>query len=286
MIADWLPRYTAWLVIVLGCALLLAGCMVLATPATPPDRSAVPSGPLTVMAAASLAGAFTEIGQTFEAAHPNVDVQFNFAGSQQLTLQLAQGAPADVFASADTPQMTAAIAAGRVVTGTPRTLVTNRLVIALPANNPANLKDIGDLARPGVKLLMADPAVPVGHYTLTFFDLANQSGAYGSHFAELARQNVVSYEENVKAVLSKVLLGEVDAGIVYTSDVTGDTAQHVGVIEIPEALNVVAQYFIAPVGDSRQPALAQAFIDLTTSAEGQTILARYGFMPPPAPPAP
>lgn len=270
-----------WAVVGLSCVLLLAGCLAPRTPASP-------SGTLTVMAAASLSGAFTEIGQAFKSAHPNFDVQFNFAGSQQLALQLAQGAPADVFASADAAQMTATIAAGRVLTDTPQPLVMNRLVIAYPIANPANLNDIGDLARPGVKLLMADPAVPVGHYTLAFLDLAGQSGAYGNNFAELARHNVVSYEENVKAVLSKVLLGEVDAGVVYTSDVTGDAARQVGTIEIPDALNVIAQYYIAPVHDSRQPALAQAFIDLVTSAAGQAILSRYGFMPvsgtpPPAP---
>lgn len=255
--------------IVSGC---LAASLVLASCAAPDRRSTQ----LTVMAAASLNGALTELGQAFTAAHPGVDLQFNFAGSQQLVFQLAQGAPADVFASADAVQMAAAIETGRVLTGTPQSLATNRLVIVYPVANPANLNTIDDLARPGLKLLVADPNAPVGRYTQAFFDQASQSRRYGAAFGDQVRQNIVSYEENVKAVLSKILLGEADAGVVYTSDIVDQT---VGVIDIPDDLNVPAQYYIAPIGNSPHAALAQAFVDLAVSPAGQAILARHGFGP-------
>lgn len=265
----WLGWHTvrAWaMTICLAGTLFLTSCVAA-------DR---PPARLTVMAAASLSEVMTEIGQAFTAAHPGVDLQFNFAGSHQLVFQLAQGAPADVFASADTTQMTAAIATGRVLTGTPQSLASNRLTIVYPAANPANLKTIGDLARPGLKLLVADPNAPVGRYAQVFFDQVSQSGRYGDAFGDQVRQNIVSYEENVKAVLSKVQLGEADAGIVYTSDAA---TSDVGVIEIPGDLNVMATYFIAPIGDSPQAALAQAFVDLAASPTGQAILAKHGFGP-------
>lgn len=251
---------------------IVVSCLVLVSCATPGSRPTQ----LTVMAAASLSGALTELGQAFTAAHPGVDLQFNFAGSQQLVFQLAQGAPSDVFASADAVQMAAAIETGRVLTGTPQSLATNRLVIVYPVANPANLNAIDDLARPGLKLLVADPNAPVGRYTQAFLDQASQSGRYGAAFGDQVRQNIVSYEENVKAVLSKILLGEADAGVVYTSDIVD---QVVGVIDIPDDLNVLAQYYIAPISNSPQAALAQAFVDLAVSPAGQAILAKHGFGP-------
>lgn len=265
----WVGWHTARVWAVMFC---LAGTLIL-TSCVASDR---PTARLTVMAAASLSEVMAEVGQAFTAAHPGVDLQFNFAGSQQLVFQLAQGAPVDVFASADATQMTAAIVTGRVLTGTPQSLATNRLTIVYPAANPANLNTIDDLARPGLKLLVADPNAPVGRYAQVFFDQVSQSGRYGDAFGDQVRQNIVSYEENVKAVLSKVQLGEADAGIVYTSDAA--TAD-VGVIEIPDDLNVMAHYFIAPIGDSPQAPLAQAFVDLAVSPAGQAILARHGFGP-------
>lgn len=264
-----LRQHTALGWIVAGC---LVGCLILASCAAPDRRPTQ----LTVMAAASLSDALTELGQAFTTAHPGVDLQFNFAGSQQLVFQLAQGAPADVFASADAVQMAAAIASGRVLTGTPQSLATNSLVIVYPVADPANLNTIDDLARPGLKLLVADPNAPVGRYTQAFFDQASQSGRYGDGFGDQVRQNIVSYEENVKAVLSKILLGEADAGVVYTSDIVD---QAVGVVDIPGDLNMLAQYYVAPVANSGQAALAQAFVDLAVSPTGQTILANHGFGP-------
>jgi molybdate transport system substrate-binding protein len=127
--------------------------------------------------------------------------------------------------------------------------------------------------------VLAAPEVPVGGYSLDFLEKASATVDYGETYSPTVLSNVVSYEENVRAVLSKVALGEADAGIVYTSDVTGDASEQVGRIDIPDELNTIASYPIAPVGDSQNPELAQAFVDYVLSADGQTVLVDHGFIP-------
>ncbi|MBI1878869.1 MAG: molybdate ABC transporter substrate-binding protein [Chloroflexi bacterium] len=235
---------------------------------------------LNVFAAASLTDAFNEIGQNFSAEHPGVTLTFNFAGSQQLAQQLGQGAPTDVFASANTKQMEVAILeAQRVMSGTERTFVLNRLVIIYPKDNPAGIAELQDLARPGVKVVLAAQEVPVGQYSQDFLDKAIQDAAFGFSFKDEVLQNVVSYEENVRAVLTKVALGEGDVGIVYTSDITAESVDQVGRIDIPDELNTIATYPIAVVGDSAYPNQAQAFVDYVLSPAAQAVLAKYGFIP-------
>jgi molybdate transport system substrate-binding protein len=234
---------------------------------------------LTAFAAASLTEAFTELGGQFESENPGTEMTFNFAGSQQLAQQIAQGAPADVFASADRKQMDAAIEAGRVDSDNVQALITNQLVVITPKDNPADVQSLADLARPGMKMLLAAEAVPVGRYSLEFLDKASQDPELGAGFKEAVVKNVVSYEENVRAVLSKVQLGEADAGIVYTSDVASTGAGEIGTLEIPDSLNVVATYYIAPLEDSPAPDLARSFIDYVLSPPGQQILSSYGFLP-------
>ncbi len=234
---------------------------------------------LTVFAAASLTEAFTEIGRQFETEHPGVRVTFNFAGSQQLVQQLGQGAPADVFASANNKQMGVAIEAGRVISGTQQTFVRNRLVVIYPQDNPAGVSGLADLARPGLHLVLAAKEVPVGQYSLDFLDKATQDPAFGAAYKENVLKNVMSYEENVRSVLAKVVLGEGDAGIVYTSDISGEGVDQVGRLDIPDGLNTVATYPLVVVGDSAYPTQAQAFVDYVLGASGQEILARYGFIP-------
>jgi molybdate transport system substrate-binding protein len=197
-----------------------------------------------------------------------------------LAQQLGQGAPADIFASANKKQMEVAILeAGRVISGTERTFVRNRLVVIYPADNPAGLTQLQDLTRPGLKLILAAQEVPVGQYSLDFLDKAAQDPAFGATFKEDVLKNVVSYEENVKSVLTKVSLGEGDVGIVYTSDISGDGAAQVGRLDIPDPLNTIASYPIAVVGDSAYPTQAQAFVEFVLSPIGQEVLARYGFIP-------
>jgi molybdate transport system substrate-binding protein len=234
---------------------------------------------LTVFAAASLTDALTEIGQNFTAEYPGVDFTFNFAGSQQLAQQLGQGAPADVFASANKTQMEAAIKGGRVVSGTEQTFVRNRLVVIYPADNPANITQLQDLAMPGLKLILAAKEVPVGQYSLDFLNKAITDTAFSPTFMADVLKNVVSYEDNVRSVLTKVSLGEGDAGIVYASDITGEGADRVGRLEIPDNLNTIATYPIAPISDSDFPRQVQAFVHYILSPAAQQVLAKYGFIP-------
>jgi molybdate transport system substrate-binding protein len=258
--------------------LLLSAC----TPAAAPE--AVPAAStnrttLVVLAAASLTEPFTEIAPHFEAAHPGVRISFNFSSSHQLAQQLANGSPADIFASANQKQMDVAVEAVRIDPGRAVPFVRNRLVVIIPQQNPARIETLQDLAQPGLKVILASKEVPVGQYSLEFLEKAAIDPAFSPDYQNQVMQNIVSYEDNVKAVLTKVLLGEADAGIVYLSDITSENAARVQQIDIPDHLNVIAIYPVAVISDSRSPDLAQAFVDLLLSQEGQAILARYGFIP-------
>ena len=267
--------------LLLGCA-----CTPQATPAAVaavtqagPTLSPAASGHLTVLAAASLTESFTELGNLFEAQNPGAKVTFNFAGSQKLAQQLDQGLPADVFASASKKYMEASAASGRVNRDDSRPFVKNRLVVISPRDNPAGIKELKDLAKPGLKLDLADKSVPVGQYSLDFLDKAVKDPAFGAAFKEDVLKNVISYEENVKAVLTKVYLGEADAGIVYVTDITPSAAEKVEKLDIPDALNTIATYPIAPISNSQNAGLARAFVALVLSPQGQQVMAKYGFIP-------
>jgi len=261
-------------------SLVLVACAPIAAPTQPAAGAATmtEATTLTVFAAASLTEAFTEIGENFSAANPGVKAIFNFAGSNQLATQIGEGAPADVFASANATQLNVAIETGRIMTGTQRTFVRNRLVVVTPSDNPAGLTGLPDLATPGVKIVFAAEAVPVGQYSLAFLDKAEADGSLGAGYKDAVVANVVSYEENVRAVLAKVTLGEADAGIVYTSDVAASKEGEVGQIEIPDNLNTVASYPIAPLSDSPNLELAQQFMGYVLAPEGQQVLVNYGFI--------
>lgn len=257
--------------------LLLAAACVACTPRAAPASSAPKT--LTVLAAASLIESFGELGKLFEARSPDVKVVFNFANSQQLAQQLDQGVEADVFASASTKYMDAAVQSSRIKKEDAKTFAQNRLVVIFPKDNPAGLKELKDLAKAGLKLDLADKSAPVGQYALDFLDKAVKDPGLGAAFKDQVLKNVVSYENNVKAVLNKVALGEVDAGIVYVTDITADAAGKVGRIDIPDALNTLAVYPIAPILDSKNPDVAKAFVALVLSPDGQAIMKKYGFIP-------
>lgn len=248
------------------------------TNSSAPSAAATKQTTLNVFAAASLTEAFGAIGKQFEAAHPGVSIAFNFAGSQQLAQQIGQGAPVDVFASANMKQMDVVVQSGQVISGTQRTFARNRLVVIHPKDNRAGINTLKDLAKPGVKIDLAAKAVPVGQYALDVLAKASNDPAYGASFQADVLKNVVSYEENVKAVLSKVALGEADAGVVYTSDISRNTAAKIGQIPIPDTLNTIAAYPIAPIKGSQNAALAQQFVEYVLSPEGQAILTSYGFL--------
>lgn len=253
--------------------LLLTGC-VLRGESQPARKSNSHTQTLTVFAAASLADAFDEIGLAFESQHPGLDVVLNYAGSQQLARQIVLGAPADVFASANQAQMQEAVKSGRVWME-PRTFARNRLVVVVPANNPLNIDSIGDLSRTGLQLVIADAVVPAGQYTRQF--LAQASFAYPDYSARVLT-NVVSFEQSVRAVLTKVQLAEADAGIVYQSDLS--KSNQITPLLIPDSLNATAHYPIAPLADSPLDSLARAFVDFVHTPAAQSILAQHGFKPP------
>jgi molybdate transport system substrate-binding protein len=233
---------------------------------------------LTIFTAASLVEPFDEIADLFESQNPGVDLILNFAGSQQLAHQIAQGAPCDVFASADTRQMDAIVQTGRINPQSPLTFTHNQLVVIFPAANPADIQTLQDLSKPGLKLVLAAAAVPVGNYSLQFLTKASGVPGFSRSFKQEVLNNVVSYESNVKAVLSKVLLGEADAGIVYTSDITDSNTNQLGTLPIPEDLNILADYLIAALTDSHHPQLANDYIAFIISPIGQEILSKHGFI--------
>ncbi|NDJ60697.1 MAG: molybdate ABC transporter substrate-binding protein [Chloroflexi bacterium] len=233
---------------------------------------------LIVFAAASLTDAFLAIETRFEAAHPDTDVIYNFAGSSTLAAQILQGAPADVFASANPHQMDAARAGGQIA-GEPQIFAYNRLALITPADNPAGIESLRDLATPGVRLVIAGLGVPARAYTDAMFSRLASAPTYGRDYWAAVRANVVSEEENVRQVLLKVLLGEADAGIVYRSDVTPGNTDRLRALPIPRLINARAQYPIAITAGSAQPERAAQFIDYVLSEPGQTILAAWSLIP-------
>ncbi|GAB3083668.1 molybdate ABC transporter substrate-binding protein [Isoptericola nanjingensis] len=237
----------------------LAGC---GAPASGDDGGTTT---LTVFAAASLKGSFEDLAEQFEAAHDGVDVQLSFAGSSDLVAQIQQGAPADVFASADTANMDKLV--GDDLVTDPRDFATNTLEIAVPPGNPAGVESLQDLASPDVKLVLCAPEVPCGAASAKVADAAGLD------------LRPVSEEQSVTDVLGKVIAGEADAGLVYVTDVAaaGDDVEGV---ELPEASEAVNTYPIAPVADAEQAELAQEFVDLVLSDDGRRTLAGFGFAAP------
>jgi molybdate transport system substrate-binding protein len=230
---------------------------------------------VTVFAAASLTDAFGEIGTAFEVAHPSVTARLNFAGSQTLRTQIELGAQADVFVSANSKEMNALVAGNFIADDAPHMFLTNQLVVIIPASNPARLVELSDLAKSGLKLVLAAQEVPAGNYSLQVFDKLD--AALGEGFKDKVLANVVSYESDVKQVVAKVQLGEADAGMVYASDAVA--APELQRIEIPVEYNIVATYPLAVLMKANHPELAQAFIEFVLSAEGQSILKKWGFLP-------
>ena len=229
--------------------------------------SSAPHGHLTVFAAASLKTTFTKIGAEFERAHPGTTVSFSFAGSSDLVSQLQQGAPADVFASADVPNMTKATR-DSLTASTPVDFASNTLEIAVPPGNPGHVASLADLTKPGVSVVVCAPAVPCG------------AAAVKVERAAGIRLAPVSEEQSVTDVLGKVRSGEADAGLVYVTDVRGARSAVVGVpfAQSSAAVNV---YPIATLKTSTDAALAQAFVGAVTGQPGQGILAAAGFRPAP-----
>ena len=223
-------------------------------------------GTLNVFAAASLTDAFKATGAAFTRNHPDAKVTFNFAGTPTLLTQIQQGASADVFASADQANMQKAVDAG-VTTGNPTAFAHNRLEIVVAAHNPKRIAGLPDLARSDVLYITEAATVPAGKYAAQALATAG------------VKANPRSFETDVKSVVTKVQLGEADAGIVYVTDVKSAGPRVAGV-EIPEALNVVATYPVAVVRGAQNGNGADAFITFLLSREGQALLQGFGFTAP------
>lgn len=250
-------------------------------PASPPPAAAGPAttglrGDLTIFAAASLTDAFQELDRRFEATSTTPRATLAFGGSSQLVAQLAQGARADLFASADPAQMRKAVENGSIV-GDPRDFATNRLTIIVPKDNPAKIRGLADLARPGLKFITVIDGVPIGSYTQQVLQKASQDPSNGSDFVARVNANVATRAQDVRQAVAMITLGEGDASIVYTSDITPASAPALAAIPIPEAFNVIATYPIAVVKGAANPADAERFIAFVLSDVGQGILAAWGF---------
>jgi molybdate transport system substrate-binding protein len=257
-------------------ALALASFVAAACPNDGPedgsgDTAAAREGvDLTVSAASSLTEAFTEIGDAFENSNPGVSVTFNFGPSDGLATQINEGAPVDVFASASPTWVDAVQDDGPGVTGR-ADFARNELAILVPSDNPAGIEAMDDLSEDDLRLVIAAEGVPAGDYAREILANAGIAGA--------ALANVVSNEEDVKAVITKVLSGDADAGIGYVTDVTPGVADQITLVPIPDEVNVIATYPIAVVSGSEEADLAQRFVDYVLG-EGQRTLAEYGFLHP------
>jgi molybdate transport system substrate-binding protein len=245
-------------------ALLLAACGGGGGTASSTPSSGSLSGYIQVFAAASLTASFDALGTSFHQANPGVGVNFNFAGTPTLVTQIEQGAPADVFASADTTNMDKLTADG-FTSGSSKVFARNQLEIVVAPGNPKGITGLADLAKPGVIYITEGPTVPAGKYSLQALATAG------------VKVTPKSLETSVTAVISKIELGEADAGMVYTTDITAAGTKVQGV-PIPAANNVIATYPIVAVKGTKSSAAASAFIDYVVSATGQSTLATYGFL--------
>lgn len=242
-----------------------------ATPTVPPLE-----GGIVVFAASSLTESFKELGEAFSKANPKAKVTFNFAASSALATQINEAAAADVFASADLNQMKNVVDKGNA--NKSAVFAKNSPVVVVPKGS-TTVATFNDLAKPGAKVVLAAPEVPIGRYSRDILKKASETGGISADFSDKALANLKSNEANVRAVLTKVQLGEADAGIVYRTDVAAAAGQ-VTVVEIPAAFNVVAEYPIATVKQSKNTAVAEAFVAFVRSSAGATILEKYGFGKP------
>lgn len=260
-------------VAILRQAILIISLLAVGCAGSEPEAATI-----TVFAAASLGPAFEQIADEFEAANPQLAVRLNLSGSQRLRTQLELGAGADVFASADTVQMDRAVEAG-LVDGKPLLFASTEMAVIASIQRGANVAHLKDLGEPGVTVVLAHPAVPAGAYSRALLDkLAAAGPEFGRDFSRRVLSNVVSEETSVKNVEQKVVLGAVDAGIVYSPGaITALASGSMHRLPIPEGYNVRASYPIAVLKDSRNLEWAREFVSFVVSSAGQEVLASHGF---------
>jgi len=258
------PRPRLWVAVCAAAvALLLTAC---GSSSSGNSAAGKPSGKLVVFAATSLNKAFDKIGAQFEKANPGVTLKFNYNGSSSLATSLKQGAPADVFASANTANMKI-VTADKLASGSPEVFARNEAEIMVEAGNPKKIKSVSNLANPDVKVVVCAPEVPCGSLAKKVFQNAGVT------------VKPVSEETNVSGVVTKISLGEADAGIVYVTDVRAGGSKIAGV-PIPAGQNEVADYPIVQLMDAPNTSAAAAFIKYVLGPDGQKVLASFGFLPP------
>jgi molybdate transport system substrate-binding protein len=275
-VAPMRPRLTVLAAVMV---LVLVACSSGAS-SSPSSLSATPAATveLTIYGAASLKGALEKAKTAYEAAVPGTTLTISTDSSAALETKIEQGAPADVFLSADSKNPRKLIDAG-LADGDPVPFAGNRLTVIVPADNPAGIGSPADLARPGVKVIAAGDEVPITKYaTQLVGNLAREAG-YPADFVAAYTANIVSKEDNVKAVVAKIELGEGDAGIVYVTD--AKASAKVATIDVPDSANAPATYAGVVVRESRNAAAAQAFLAWFAGPDGRAILAGFGFLPPP-----
>lgn len=245
---------------------IVSGCSSSNQASSPASTSTTATGKLIVFAAASLNKSFTDIGEQFKTDNPGADIEFNFAGSSDLVTQLTQGAPGDVFASADTKNMDKAAQAG-LLDGDPVNFATNTLTIVVAPGNPKKIASFADLTQPGLSVVVCAPQVPCGSATQKVEKATN------------VQLKPVSEESQVTDVLNKVTTGQADAGLVYVTDAQG-AGDKVTAVAFPESAGAVNTYPIAVLKQSKNPELARKFVDLVTGEAGQKALSAAGFAKP------
>lgn len=244
-------------------AVAAAGCS--SNSSTPGSSGSPSTGTITVFAAASLTGAFTKLGQQFQAAHEGDTVKFSFGPSSGLATQITSGAPADVFASASPTNMQQVVSAGDA--SNPQSFAKNTGEVAVPPNNPAKVTSVRDLAKSSVKVALCQPQVPCGKVTAQVFKNVGIT------------VKPVTLQADVKSVLTQVETGNVDAGMVYVTDVMAAGSKVTGVT-IPANDNASTLYPIATVSSSREKSIANAFVSYVLSPAGQSVLTAAGFEKP------
>ena len=227
---------------------------------------------LKALVAANATGPFTTLVADFEKMHPGVTIEASYTGTQILEQQLEAGAPCDIFLSADLEHI--AKLHNEKLVGSFRRISRLHEVIVVPKAS-TTIASLRDLAKPGIKLVIGVPDVPIGKYTRRIFDNADR--AYGADFKRLALKNVVSFEVNVKAVLQKVVLDEADAGVIYNTDTDAESLKAVRVIEIPKTLNVSGKNYLAVASHAEHADLARAFTEFVLSPAGQAVFVKFGY---------
>lgn len=264
-------RILTAIVAVLVIVVIIVAAVSLSTP------SSAGKTQVTVFGAASLTAVFTEMASDYEKNHTNVDLHLDFDGSANLKTQLLNGATADIFASADYKNLNAVAADHLMDNSTIQTFAKNRLVVILPAGNPEGITSLTDLTRSGIKIVIGDTTVPIGNYTRTFLKSITNSSSDYANFQSKFMSNVVSQESVVTNIVTKVSLGEADAGVVYTTDARTAGSQVIQ-IPIPDTYNVIAVYPIGMLAAAAHPTEATGFINYVMSADGQSVIAKYGFI--------